>query len=127
MDSGIIDWTLVITPQDKYEQLLQDKMEQLANDRWRAEIKPFYFASKDAYFDVERSQLKYIRALDKGITTMWKTIDGSWVQMSTQDFEDLISSYESYVEILFATEAYYQQQLLAAQTLDALEQVTWVF
>lgn len=127
MNSGIIDWSLVITVEDKFQQLLFDKFDQLANARWEAEVRPFYFESKDAYFDVERSQIKYLRALEKQVTTMWKTIDGNWVQMIPQDFEDLIASYEAYVEVLFGMEAFYQQQLLAVSTIEDLENVSWTF
>jgi len=66
---------------------------------------------------------------NEGIANGYASLDGfGKIPKAQLPIEAQITTqYESYVEILFATEAYYQQQLLAAQTLDALEQVTWVF
>jgi hypothetical protein len=50
------------------------KNAEIAEARWKAEIAPFWYEAKSAYFDTsERSQIKYLKALENGTTTNVQT------------------------------------------------------
>lgn len=120
-----IDWTKVVTAEDKFNTLKKEKYEYIARSRWEEETEPFYYAPKEARFDTsERSQIKYLQALSKGMTTMWKTFDG-WVEMTPEDFAGLINTYEAFVAVLFEKEATLQQQLMLAENNEDLDLIVW--
>ena len=121
----MIDWELVITPEDKFQTAKQAKFAEIATKRWEEETAPYLYAPKEAHFDTsERSQIKYLQALQKGMTVMWKTSDG-WVEMTQPDFAGLIASYEAFVAELFLKEATLVAQVQEVQTPEELEAIVW--
>lgn len=102
------------------------KRAEIAAARWAEETAPFFYGLKDASFDTsERSQIKYLRAYEKGDTVMWKTTDAGWVEMTQEDFAGLIGAYEAFVASLFAKEAGIQVQIGMCDTEEQLELIIW--
>lgn len=120
-----IDWTKVITKEDKFQTAKESKLAEIARLRWEEETAPFLYTPKSVHFDTsERSQIKYLQALQKGLTTDWKVEEG-WVSMEQADFAGLISAYEAFVAELFLKEATLQEQVALAEGLADLEAIVW--
>lgn len=115
----------IAPPLPTLDEMKAEKLAYIANARWQEEVAPYFYPPKNAYFDTsERSQIKYLQALQKGISTMWKTVDG-WVEMTQADFAGLIASYEAFVSGLFAKEEMLSAVVQAAETPEKLEAITW--
>lgn len=122
----MIDWGRLITAEDKFEQGKVRKLEEIAAARWTQETAPFWYEPKGASFDTsERSQVKYIRAYEKGEAQIWKTVDAGWVEMKQADFAGLIGAYEMFVASLFAKEAGLQTLVDEAQSVRDLDKISW--
>lgn len=108
------------------EDLRTAKRAEIAAARWYEETAPFFYGLKDASFDTsERSQIKYLRAYEKGETVAWKTVDAGWVEMTQADFAGLIGAYEAFVASLFEKEAMLQWQITEAETEEDLDRINW--
>jgi hypothetical protein len=108
------------------DELKAAKRTEIASARWNDESSPFYYGPKLATFDTsERSQIKYLRAYEKGDTVMWKTVDAGWVKMSQADFSGLIGAYEAFVASLFEKEAMLQWQITEAETEEDIDRINW--
>ena len=113
-------------PPPTLDELKAAKRTEIASARWNDESSPFYYGPKLATFDTsERSQIKYLRAYEKGDTVMWKTVDAGWVEMSQADFSGLIGAYEAFVASLFEKEAMLQWQITEAETEEDLDRINW--
>lgn len=113
-------------PPPTLDELKAAKITEIASARWNDESSPFYYGPKLATFDTsERSQIKYLRAYEKGDTVMWKTVDAGWVEMSQADFSGLIGAYEAFVASLFEKEAMLQGQITEAETEEDLDRINW--
>ncbi len=102
------------------DELKAKKKGELAEARWQAEVAPFLF--KGHRFDTsERSQIKYLSVKEP---TDWKTHDG-WLYMKLADFKALVENYEAHVKGLFAKERTLCEAVEAAESVAALEAITW--
>lgn len=105
------------------DELKQRKAAEIAAARWEDEVKPFLF--KGYRFDASpASQIKYMKKAQALTPERWKTQDG-WVDMTQQDFIDLIASYESYLRSIFAKEEQLQLQVANASTYEELSEIKW--
>lgn len=128
-DSVALQYTVTDkTPEERAEELnsfKESKISQISRARWEEEVAPFFFASKNARFDTsERSQVKYLQAAQMDKQVDWKTYSG-WVTMSQIDFVDLIESYQTFVKDLFEKEKSLTNQILNANSYEAVEAVKW--
>ncbi len=86
-----------------------EKFDELANHRWTLEVADFEWNGHLFVAD-ERSQTKMLKALisamnNPSFTEQWKLADGTYTEMTGQNFIDLSAAYETFVRNLFVKEA----------------------
>ena len=124
----MIDWTKVITAEDKFQQAKEAKKAEIAQARYNAEIAGVTVNGVSIKTDRESQGLITGAALkaiqDSTYTCKWKGIDG-FVELTAPQIIAIADAVRAHVQSCFDHEAELQPLIEAARTLEELEQIKW--
>ncbi len=123
-----IDWTKVITVEDKFQQAKEAKKAEIATARYNAEIAGFTVNGVSIKTDRESQGLITGAALkamqDSTYTCRWKGIDGFVTHNATQIIA-VADAVRQHVQSCFDHEAELQPLIEAATTEAELDAISW--
>ena len=124
----MIDWTKVITVEDKFQQAKEAKKAEIAQARYNAEIAGVTVNGISFISDRECQGVSTGAALkamqDNTYTCRWKGIDG-FVELTAPQIIAIAEAVRAHVQSCFDHEAELQPLIEAATTIEELEQIKW--
>ena len=124
----MIDWTKVITAEDKFQQAKEAKKAEIAQARYNAEIAGVVVNGISIKTDRESQGLITGAALkamqDNTYTCRWKGIDG-FVELTAPQIIAIADAVRAHVQSCFDHEAELQPLIESAGTEAELEAISW--
>ena len=124
-----IDWTKVITVEDKFQQAKEAKKTEIAQARYNAEIAGV--TSNGVLIKTDRETQAVLTAaclqayIDSGYSLNWKTGDGTFVSLPAEKIMAFGTAVRSHVQSCFDHEAELLPLIEAATTEAELEAINW--
>ncbi|HCL78934.1 MAG TPA: hypothetical protein DIC53_03080 [Synergistaceae bacterium] len=120
----MIDWTKVITVEDKFEQAKEAKQAEIASARFEAETEGIngIRTDRESQSLITGAALKAMQ--DNTYTCNWKGVDG-FVELTALQILAIADAVRAHVQGCFDREAELLPLIEAAETLDDLEVIVW--
>jgi hypothetical protein len=124
-----IDWTKVITAEDKFAKAKEAKKAEIAQARYNAEIAGVTFNGVLIKTDRETQAVLTSACLqayiDSGYSLNWKTGDGTFVSLAAEQIMAFGTAVRAHVQGCFDHEAELLPLIEAATTEAELEAINW--
>ena len=124
-----IDWTKVITVEDKFAKAKEAKKAEIAQARYNAEIAGVTFNGVLIKTDRETQAVLTAACLqayiDSGYSLNWKTGDGTFVSLPAEQIMAFGTAVRQHVQSCFDHEAELLPLVEAATTQAELDAITW--
>ena len=125
----MIDWTKVITAEDKFAKAKEAKKAEIATARYNAEIAGVTINGVSIKTDRETQAVLTAACLqayiDSGYSLQWKTADGTFVSLPAEQIMAFGTAVRAHVQGCFDHEAELQPLIEAATTQAELDAVKW--
>ena len=125
----MIDWTKVITVEDKFAKAKEAKKAEIAQARYNAEIAGVTINGVLIKTDRETQAVLTAACLqayiDSGYSLNWKTGDGTFVSLPAEQIMAFGTAVRAYVQGCFDREAELLPLIEAATTEAELEAINW--
>lgn len=123
-----IDWTKVVTVEDKFQQAKEAKKVEIAQARYNAEIAGVTINGLKIKTDRESQAMITGAALqaieDSTYSCQWKT-EGGFVTLVADEIKAVATAVRAHVQACFDKEAVLIAQVEAATTIEELGQIKW--
>ena len=124
-----IDWTKVITVEDKFQQAKEAKKAEIAQARYNAEITGVTFNGVLIKTDRETQAVLTAACLqayiDSGYSLNWKTGDGTFVSLPAEQIMAFGTAVRAHVQSCFDHEAELSPLIASATTEAGLDAIEW--
>lgn len=124
-----IDWTKVITAEDKFQKAKEDKKASIAQARYEAEIAGATINGVLIKTDRETQAVLTSACLqayiDSGYSLNWKTGDGTFVSLSGEQIMAFGTAVRAHVQACFDHEAELLPLIESATTQEELQKISW--
>ena len=125
----MIDWTKVITVEDKFAKAKEAKKAEIAQARYEAEIAGVTINGVSIKTDRETQAVLTAACLqayiDSGYSLNWKTGDGTFVSLAAEQIMAFGTAVRAHVQSCFDREAELLPLIEAATTEAELNLITW--
>lgn len=120
----MIDWTKVITVEDKFQQAKERKYDEIATARYNAEIAGIngIRTDRESQSLITGAALKAMQ--DNTYTCRWKGIDG-FVELTAPQIIAVADSVRQHVQSCFDHEAEIVPLIASARTQAELDTIEW--
>jgi hypothetical protein len=123
-----IDYSQIITPEDKFNKAKEAKYQAIASDRYANETAGITVDNIKIKTDRESQALITGAALqalqDSTYTCQWKT-EAGFVSLTAEQIQGVAVAVRQHVQACFDREAVLIEQIEAATTIEELEQIKW--
>ena len=123
-----IDYSQIITPEDKFNKAKEAKYQEIASDRYANETAGITVDNIKIKTDRESQALITGAALqalqDSTYTCQWKT-EAGFVSLTAEQIQAVAVAVRQHVQGCFDREAVLIEQIEAATTIEELEQIKW--
>ena len=124
-----IDWTKVITVEDKFQQAKEAKKAEIAQARYNAEIAGITINGVLIKTDRETQAVLTAACLqayiDSGYSLNWKTGDGTFVSLPADQIMAFGTAVRAHVQACFDREAELLPLIASARTQAELDTIEW--
>lgn len=125
---GYINWTKLVTPEDKFQQAKEKKRAEIARKRWEEETGGITLNGTEIATDRESQGLLTGAVLkakdDPAYSVRWKARNG-WFSLDAATIIAIADAVRDHVQACFDKEEVLQNQVDAATTEAELEAVKW--
>ena len=124
-----IDWTKVITVEDKFAKAKEAKKAEIAQARYNAEIAGITINGVLIKTDRETQAVLTAACLqayiDSGYSLNWKTADGTFVSLPAEQIMAFGTAVRAHVQACFDKEAELLPLIASARTQAELDTIEW--
>ena len=125
----MIDWTKVITAEEKFQQAKEAKKAEIAQARYNAEIAGVTINGVLIKTDRETQAVLTAACLqayiDSGYSLNWKTGDGTFVSLLAEQIMAFGTAVRAHVQSCFDREAELLPLIASAETEAELDAIKW--